>query len=164
MRHDNNLFYNLFEDVWDFNNLFDGAMNGDDSFLEPIDNLKLSFDLVSDISLEDEVVLLNDFVLVDDDFLYFSDVLFNGNNLFFDQWNLNDFLLDDWDFYDLLLDGLYHLVDLDDNWVVYQKLNNLRDLDDLLVQFLDFIHSWDFVGDCDDLFNNVWHLNDLLNC
>lgn len=161
--HDDDLFDDLFEDVWDFNDLFDSAVDWNDSFFVSVNDLKLSFNLVSDIGLEDEVVLLDDFVLVDDDFLDFSDVLFDGNDLFFDQWNLDDFLLDNWNFDNLFLDGFDDLVDLDDDWVVDWQLNDLRDLDDLFIEFLNLVDSWDFVSDSDDLFDDVWNLDNLLD-
>ncbi len=119
--------------------------------------------MISDISLQNEVVLFDHFVLVNHDLSDFSYELFNCNDLFFDDWDLNDFLLDDWNLDDFFSDGFNDLIDLDNNWVVDNQLNNLRDLNDLFVISFNFIDSWNFAGNSDDLFNDIWNLDDLLN-
>lgn len=149
--------------MWDLNNFFDSAVDWNNSFLKSINNLQFCFNLISYISLQNEVVFFDHFVPVDDNLSDFCGKLFNGDNLFFNDWNLNNFLLDDWDLHNLFSDSFNNLIDLHDNWVVDKQLNNLRYLNDLLIVSLNFINSWNLVSNSDNLFNNVWNFNDLLD-
>lgn len=80
--HDDNLFDNLFKNVWDFNNLLHSAVNRNDLLLESINNLELFLDLISNVSLQDEVVFLYNLVSMNDNFLDLGGVLFNSDDLF----------------------------------------------------------------------------------
>ena len=161
--HDNDFLYDFFENVWNFNNFFNCAVDWDNSFFVSINDLQLILNLVSNISFQDEVVFLNHFILVDNNFLDFSGEFFNCNNFFFDNWNLNNLLLDDWNLDYFFFDSFNYLVNLDDNWIVDWQLNDLWDLDYFFVVSFDFVNSWDFVGDSHNFFNHFGNLNNLLD-
>ncbi len=150
--------------MWNFNNFLYCAVDRYDSLFEPINDLQLSVDLVSDIGLEDEVVLFDDLVSVDGHFLNVSAVLFNCDDLFFDQGDLDEFLLDDWDFNDFFPDGFNDLVDLDNDWVVHGHLYDLRNGDDSFDNLLHLVNLWNLICNCDDLLDDVGNFDNLLHC
>ena len=98
--HDNDLFDDLFKNMRNFNDLFSGAVNWDDLLFESINSLELGFNLISDISFLNEVILFNDFISVDNDFFNFGVKSLNSYDLLFDNWDFNGLLLKDGDFTD----------------------------------------------------------------
>jgi len=97
--HNDNLLYDFLKNVWNFNDFLYCAVDWDDLFFVSINNLKSRFDLVSNVSLQDEVIFFYDFISIDSNFLNFGGILFNCDDLFLDGYDFDDLLLDDWDLY-----------------------------------------------------------------
>jgi hypothetical protein len=173
LRHDDNFFNDLFENVWYFDKFLFLDQNFNWSLLKPIHNLKHFFDVVnvSDYFLElldhnclfnnrfdfpDGLVLVSDF----NDLLIFSDY-------FFDLFN------DDWDLYNLLHDVLNVSVDVDDLGDDFLNLHDLWNFDHLLLNSLNFVdfgnsvsllnYFFDDLLSSDNLLNNALDWDDFLN-
>ena len=92
--HNDNLFNNLFKNIWNLDDLFNCTSYRNNLVFVSIDNLNLSFNLINNISLGNKVIFFNNLVYIDNDFSDFSISIFNGNNLFFNNFNLLNFLMD----------------------------------------------------------------------
>lgn len=147
LRHDDNLLYDLLEDVWDLYDSLDGGVDWHDSFLIPIDYLSLGLDVVLDVLLDDQSFLLYDLVLANYDFLDLSVTSLHCHDLLLKGMNFFDLLMDNRDFNGFLPNGFDDLVDVDDDWDFNGQFDQLRHLDKLLVISFHLIDLGNFVVD-----------------
>jgi hypothetical protein len=115
LRHDYHFLDDLFENVKDFNNLFDCGEDGNRLVLISIDCLDAFFDVVARVSLGYKLLDFNDLVSIDDDFLdprcCWPEQLRSSPQ----EWHLQNLLVENRNFNSLLADSLNDLVNFDNN-------------------------------------------------
>lgn len=118
LRHNDDLFDNLLQNIWDLNDFLDAAENWDHSFLKSVDDLHFGFYVVLDVSFLDEVVLLDNFILIDDNLFDLGESLFNGNDFLFNCHDFSNLLMNNWNLNGSVPEGFNDLVDFNDDWVI----------------------------------------------
>jgi hypothetical protein len=110
----NNSLNNFFQNLRNFNDLFDGCINRNFSLLYSIDQLHFSLDSVDNVvGLEDLGDLRN--LFPDDlDWLLVNLGDCNLDDLLFDDWHLNENFLVESDWHDLLDNSFNDFVDPDE--------------------------------------------------
>lgn len=98
LRHNDDLFNNLFKNVWDFNDLFKRSSDRNNLVFVSIDSLNLNVNLVSNIGLSDKFFLFNYSIVVCNDLFNLSIFMFNSDNFLFNDFNFLDFVVDQWNF------------------------------------------------------------------
>lgn len=72
LRHNDDLFNNLFKNVWYFNDLLNGAVNWECFLFKSVNDLELSFNLIFNVSFKDEIIFFYNFIFMNDNFFNFS--------------------------------------------------------------------------------------------
>lgn len=72
LRHNDNLFDNLFEDVWHFNDFFHGGADGDNSLFKLVNVLDLVLDDIRFVLFDGKLLNFNDLVSVRNDLFHCS--------------------------------------------------------------------------------------------
>lgn len=160
MRHDGDLLYDLFQEVWDFNEAFDSGSHGYDLLLVPVNDLHLSLHEVLGVLADVQFHLLHNAIAIHHDFLDLGIPLVNGDNLLFESRNLLDLLVDDGDLDGSLSDSLDHLVHVDYNGDFHGEFDELRYLYHFLEEPFDFINSRDFIIGINDSLNDGRNFSD----
>lgn len=96
--HNNNFFYNLFKNVWNFDNFLNGCGYWDNLIFISVNSFVLSIDLIDNVSFSNKSLLFNNSVIVYNNLFNLSVSMFNCNNFLFNAFNLLNFLVNQWNF------------------------------------------------------------------
>ena len=142
--HNDNSFNNLFQNLWDFNDLLYGCVYWDFSLLKSINNLNLVLNEVLGVDNFFDFRDFNDLFSDNFNFSILSIVRVNLNNFFNFNLNfLNNFLSNS-DFNNLFNIFLNNFMDFNELRNNGFKFNDLMSFNHLFNDLFNFDNSWDF--------------------
>jgi hypothetical protein len=163
LRHDNDLFNDLFKNVWNFDESFFVGNDWNWSLFVSVNDLQDLFDMV-DVSdnlfelLHDNCLFNNSFDL-SDRFVFVLDF----NDFFVFLYNFFKSFDNDWNFDDLFNDLFDVSVDIDQLWKNSFNFNDLWNFNNDFLGPFDFLNLWNSDGSFDNLLDNLLSCDDLLN-
>jgi hypothetical protein len=151
LRHQHDSLYYLLHDVRNFYYSFGRTIHRHQFFLNPVNSLVFSFDLILDVGLVDQPIFLHYLVLIHVDLLNLLHQFFDSHNFLPDSGYLNDLFLDSVGVDGLIYESIHNLVVGNDNGFFSSNLDKPRHFDWLFAYLLYLI-------DFGNLVNNLHYL------